>query len=83
MPPVANAEPYFQVDPLFKGASYAKRYEILCQRLVLERKYTAACVTLATKENPSRVSHPADSLGFRRFAAEADAHARAFVNSKS
>lgn len=81
--PVANAEPYFQVDPLFKGASYAKRYEVLCQRLVLERKYTAACLTLATKQNPSRVSHPSGSLGFRRFAAEADAHARAFVNSKA
>jgi len=81
--PVANAEPYFQVDPLFKGASYAKRYEILCQRLVLERKYTAACLTLATKANPSRISHPANSLGFRMFAAEADAHARAFVNSRS
>ena len=81
--PVANAEPYFQVDPLFKGASYAKRYEILCQRLVLERKYTAACLTLATKANPSRISHPANSLGFRMFATEADAHARAFVNSRS
>jgi len=80
--PVANAEPYFKVDPLFKGAPYAKRYQILCQRLVLERKYTAACLTLATKESPSRISHPAHSLGFRRFAADADAHARAFVNSR-
>jgi hypothetical protein len=80
--PVANAEPYFKVDPLFKGASYARRYEILCQRLVLERKYTAACLTLATKDDPFRVSHPTDFLSFRRFAAEADAHARAFVNSR-
>ena len=79
---MANAEPYFEVDPLFKGASYAKRYEILCQRLVLERKYTAACLTLATKENPSRVSHPGGTLSFRQFAAAADGHARAFISGR-
>jgi hypothetical protein len=48
--PVANKEPYFQVDPEFrgeahfqdtatprryKGVSYSKRYELLCRRLVL------------------------------------------------
>lgn len=80
--PVANAEPYFEVDPLFKAASYAKRYEILCQRLVLERKYTAACLTLATKESPSRVSHPGVALSFRQFAAATDGHARAFVSGR-
>lgn len=79
---VTNREPYFGVDPIFKGSSYAKRYEVLCQRLVLERKYTAACLTLATKQNPSRISHPGNSLSFRQFAAAADAHARAFVNAK-
>jgi hypothetical protein len=79
---VANAEPYFKVDPLFSGASYARRYEILCQRLVLERKYTAACLTLATRDYPSRVSHPANFLSFRQFAAEAHAYAQAFVSSR-
>ena len=36
--PVRNYEPYFKVDPIFKEASYAKRYEVLCERLMLERK---------------------------------------------
>ena len=80
--PVANSEPYFKVDPIFKGASYAKRYEILCQRLVLERKYTAACLTLATKEARTHVGFPADSLNFRHFAAQVNAHAKAFVNAR-
>ena len=80
--PVANAEPYFEVDPVFKSASYARRYEILCQRLVLERKYNGACLTLATKGKPTQVSFPADALNFRRFAATIDAHARAFVNAR-
>jgi hypothetical protein len=81
--PVANAEPYFEVDAVFKDASYAKRYEVLCHRLVLERKYTAACLTLAAKESPTRVSHPSDTLGFRQFAAAVNAHAQAFVNARS
>jgi Restriction endonuclease XhoI len=78
--PVANAEPYFEVDPVFRSASYAKRYEVLCHRLVLERKYTGACLTLGTKDTPTRISFPSDTLSFRRFAAAVDAHARAFVN---
>ena len=81
--PVRNAEPYFPVDPVFKGASYARRYQILCQRLVLERKYSAACLTLATKASPTRLAFPADELNFRQFAAAVEAHALAFVNSRS
>ncbi len=78
---VANSEPYFEVDPVFKGASYAKRYEVLCERLVLERKYSTACLTLATVEQPTRVSFPAETLAFRQFAAALGAHARRFLNS--
>lgn len=80
--PVSNSQPYFQVDPVFKGASYAKRYEVLCERLTLERKYTATCLTLATNENPSQVSHPDESVGFSQFAAAVDGHVRTFLNSR-
>lgn len=80
--PVSNSEPYFQVDPVFKGASYAKRYEVLCERLVLERKYSAACLALGTKEIPTSVSFPAATLNFRQFAAAAEAHARGFINGR-
>ncbi len=80
--PVSNAEPYFKVDPIFTEASYAKRYEILCERLILERKYTSACLTIATKTQPTSISFPAASLDFRQFAAAIDAHARAFINRR-
>jgi hypothetical protein len=80
--PIGIAEPYFKVDPVFKDASYAKRYEILFERLVLERKYTSTCLALATKANPTTVNFPAQALNFRQFAAAADAHAKAFVNSR-
>lgn len=79
--PVRNSKPYFKVDPIFKGASYAKRCEILCERLVFERKYSATCLTLATKANPTEMPCPDETLAFRQFAAAAEAHARAFVNA--
>jgi hypothetical protein len=60
--PVSNAEPYFKVDPVFTNASYARRYEILCERLTLERKYTSACLTLATKAAPTSIEFPAAAL---------------------
>lgn len=43
--PVKVNEPHFPVFPEFRGASYMVRYELLCKRLVRERKYNAtACV---------------------------------------
>ena len=39
--PVRNYEPFFPVRPEFSGASYLDRYRILCQKLILERHYTA------------------------------------------
>lgn len=81
--PVRNSEPYFSVDPIFHGASYAKRYRVLCERLVLERKYTSACLALGTKDSRTTVSFPAATLNFRQFAAAAEAHARGFINGRS
>ncbi len=79
--PVRNNEPYFQVDPVFEKASYSKRYEILCRRLVLERLYSAACLVLATNEKRTRVTQPAEDLTFRRFAAALNGHAITFLQS--
>ena len=36
--------PHFPVFPAFEGASYLKRYDLLCHRLVRERLYTTAAV---------------------------------------
>src|SRR5680860_1396594 len=79
--PVTVRAPYFPTDPAFGNASYARRYAILCRRLVLERLYDATCLTLATRETPTRVSHPEDSLSFERFAAQLQGHAQGFVNA--
>lgn len=40
--PVRDSSRHFNVFPEFQGASYLKRYDILCQKLVLEQLYTTA-----------------------------------------
>lgn len=77
--PRGNSEPHFEVDPEFKGASYSRRYELLCRRLVRERLYTAACFALATKEEDTRVTQPAEDLSFRRFTAALVGHVQTFL----
>ena len=42
--PVKDKSPHFPVFEEFKGASYLKRYDLLCQRLVQEQLYTTASV---------------------------------------
>ena len=40
--PVRDSSPNFPVFAEFQGASYLKRYDVLCQRLVQEQLYTTA-----------------------------------------
>ena len=42
--PVKSSTPHFATFKEFEGASYLNRYDILCQRLVQEQLYTAACL---------------------------------------
>jgi hypothetical protein len=82
--PRSNKEPYFKVDPVFTRASYAKRYQVLCERLMLERLYNAACLTLSTKvvaDEPTTLRHPSPLLTFGRFAAAIEAQAHLFRSS--
>lgn len=79
--PVKSVEPYFKVDPIFQNASYRKRYEIFCRRLVLERIYDAASLTLSTKSPETQISCPAEDIAFQRFVAELQGNAYRFVRS--
>jgi hypothetical protein len=73
--PVAVKEPHFEVDEVFKGASYKKRYEIFCQRLILERVYDSSCfVTAKFSENELNVSEPNDNLSFEHFISSLKGH---------
>ncbi|HEX4232208.1 MAG TPA: PaeR7I family type II restriction endonuclease [Bryobacteraceae bacterium] len=81
--PVRNKEPYFEVDPAFQGASYSKRYEILCRRLVLERVYSATCLVMATNESKTKIRQPAVELSFKRFVAKLRGHVTAFLEARA
>ncbi len=45
--PVRCDEPHYPVFDEFRGASYAKRYQILCERLVERQLYSAAAMELS------------------------------------
>jgi hypothetical protein len=95
--PVGNKGPYFPVDPEFRGslkgspkglaryegASYGKRYEVLCRRLVLERLYSSACFLMATNSRKTLITQPAEDLTFQRLGAALRGHAIAFLGSRS
>lgn len=95
--PVGNKEPYFAVDPEFRGevkkspkavdryvgVSHGKRYELLCRRLVLERLYNAACFIMATNSSTTQITQPAEDLTFQRLAAAVRGHAITFLGSRS
>jgi len=42
--PVNDRSPHFPIFQEFKGASYLRRYDLLCQKLVKEKLYTTASV---------------------------------------
>lgn len=63
-------EPHFKVFPEFVGSSYARRYEIFCRKLVLERHYTAAAfiTSQAGTGRDGTYRTPAEDLSMERFA---------------
>jgi len=69
--PVSVSEAHFPVFPEFKGASYMKRYELFCRKLVQERHYEAAALLASPRDSGGQggYSEPADDLSFRIFAA--------------
>jgi hypothetical protein len=78
--PVAVKEPHFKVFPEFQNSSYAKRYELFCRRLVLERHYDAAAFMMSNAERgkDGAYSEPAADLTFQMFANSLVGHVAAF-----
>lgn len=74
-------EPHFEVFPEFKDASYAKRYEIFCERLMRERLYDSACLLLSDRAGglKGKFLEPSLELNFVAFATSLSAHAMAYA----
>lgn len=83
--PVRVSEPHFPVFPEFRDASYAKRYEILCERLVRERLYNAACFVLSSRDGGRRGKYrePNPELGVNAFVSSLMGHSIAFAKLRS
>ncbi len=80
--PVSTLAPHFAVFPEFVGASYARRYELLCRKLVRERQYGAACFLMADSaqaETKPNYIEPAPDLSGERFLTQLLAHVSTYV----
>jgi len=79
--PIRVKEPHFEVFPEFVGASYMRRYELFCRKLILERHYTSASFITSDSENgiTGVYKEPAADLYFSIFAKSLISHVRAFA----
>ena len=78
---VCVGEPHFPVFNEFRDASYCRRYQLLCKRLVRERLYDAACFITSDRAggHKGQFDEPDQEIGVRNFAAALVAHASAHV----
>lgn len=76
---VKDKSPHFPVLPEFQGASYLKRYDVLCQKLVREQLYTAATLITAARASVSSgdYSELSEMTGLRTFVAALAGHVAA------
>jgi hypothetical protein len=82
--PVRVQQPHFNVFPEFVNASYSKRYELFCRKLVRERHYNVASFLMSSESKglKGEYSEPADDLEFEIFAKSLVAQVSAFGMSK-
>lgn len=80
--PVKIEEPHYEVLPEFKGASYERRYELLCERLVQEHLYDAAALILTSQMaglQTGEYHEPDRKIGLRKMMAELAGHVAAIA----
>jgi hypothetical protein len=68
--PVGVKEPHFNVFPEFRNSSYARRYELICRQLVLEKHYDSSAFLMSNPEKGLNgdYAEPAADLTFKIFA---------------
>jgi len=78
-----HLEPY-KVDDEFQELSYARRYEVVCQRMVRELLYDAACFFTSNSAEglKGKFKQPNSELSIKNFAASLHARAAAFAKIK-
>jgi hypothetical protein len=73
-------EPHFNVFEEFRGASYAKRYELFCRKLVRERHYNASAFLLSDRKSGQKGAfrEPAEDLTIELYMRSLVGHVAAF-----
>lgn len=79
--PVSVKEPHFEVFKEFINASYMRRYELFCRKLVLERQYSASAFITSKSDTglDGEFKAPANDLSLDRFARSLIGHLSAFA----
>ena len=77
--PVRDSSPHFPVSDSFREASYLKRYDVLCQRLVQEQLYTTASVIASERSavTTGKFSDLSSMTSLRTFVAALAGHVAA------
>ena len=83
--PVGVKEPHFKVFEEFRGAAYARRYELFCHKLVRQRLYNAACLVLSKRDDGLNgvYREPSSELSFRVFLASLLGQVLGWLNMKT
>ncbi len=76
--PVGVREPHFPVFSEFRQASYAQRYALFCEKLMLERHYDSAAFLTSRRDTGinGEFFEPNPELSFGRFAQSLVSHIR-------
>ena len=84
--PVSVREPHFSVFSEFIDASYSKRYELFCRKLVRERQYNSVCFIMADQKDADleeNYAEPAKDLSSDQFLAGLLCHAAGMSNTET
>lgn len=73
----------YNIDEEFQERSYARRYELVCERLVRDRLYDSACFFTSNADTGRRGQYcePNNELSIRNFAISLHARAAAFAQA--
>jgi hypothetical protein len=82
--PVREREPHFKVRPEFSNASYAKRYQLFCEKAFREGLYDATAFLMSEKDSglDGEYIEPSPELAFRNLAATLYGRAIAYCKQR-
>ena len=74
--PINDRSPHFAIFSEFEGASYLKRYDLLCQKLIQEQLYTSASLITASRSSNEngRYGELSELTGVRCFVSSLAGH---------